>query len=227
VVRFQLSWDSEKGILHAVVNGEAYESAPGTGDTEYTGFMIGGFGNIGDRSAATDWFWDDLTFSVGAIPETRVPGGEGTPDPYESWLAETFTPEQLADPAVSGGEVDLDLDGYSTFAEWALGLDPFVANAMLISPQTSNEFSPRVETNTSEPDRTLRMVFRRRIDHTDLGLTYRAEFSNNLLVWIAGEVIDTNAIDDAWEQVTVQSLDDNAAPTLFVRLMLMRSEENE
>lgn len=59
-----------------------------------------------------------------------------TPQPLSQWRSNYFTTAELADPAISGGDADPDLDGITNFWEFAHGLDPRVANPA--SPMTIN-----------------------------------------------------------------------------------------
>ena len=56
----------------------------------------------------------------------------GTPAPltFSTWLAQQFTPAQIADPNYGGANADPDSDGLTNFWEWALGLNPLAADAM-------------------------------------------------------------------------------------------------
>ena len=50
---------------------------------------------------------------------------------YQGWKYQNFTDAQLADPLVSGAGADLDGDSLSNLFEYALGLDPFIADEHL------------------------------------------------------------------------------------------------
>jgi hypothetical protein len=48
--------------------------------------------------------------------------------PYEDWRAAYFTPEQLANPAVSGDGADASGDGIPNLVKYAYDLNPLVVN---------------------------------------------------------------------------------------------------
>ena len=50
--------------------------------------------------------------------------------PLDDWRHTYFTPAQLNDPNASGDLADLDRDGVPTLAEYALGMNPTVANGL-------------------------------------------------------------------------------------------------
>ena len=62
--------------------------------------------------------------AIGASP--------GTPAPlsFNPWLAQQFTPAQIADPNYGASAADPDTDGLSNFWEWALGLNPLSPDAV-------------------------------------------------------------------------------------------------
>jgi surface-anchored protein len=54
---------------------------------------------------------------------------------YDNWRLTEFTPQQAADPLVSGPEADPDNDGFANAEEFAFGGDPLVPDASLIEPR--------------------------------------------------------------------------------------------
>jgi len=51
------------------------------------------------------------------------------PETYEQWKAQKFTPEQQADPNISGETADPDHDGIQNLYEYAFNLDPLSADS--------------------------------------------------------------------------------------------------
>jgi len=66
-VEFEFRWNAATGVATAVVNGETHVREPGPRDTQLNAFIIGSYGGS-DRTDATEWFIDDLTFSVASVP---------------------------------------------------------------------------------------------------------------------------------------------------------------
>jgi hypothetical protein len=87
---------------------------------------------------------------------TIAVSGTGTPaaGTYSAWRDTEFTPQQAADPLVSGPSADPDGDGFSNLEEFAFGGDPLVPDANVIAPRlqrTGNSWilSVRQRTNAS------------------------------------------------------------------------------
>ena len=62
-------------------------------------------------------------------PYTLTVDGAGRT--YDAWASGFFTPEQLADPAISGRAADPDGDGLTNGQEFLAGTDPWNANSVL------------------------------------------------------------------------------------------------
>jgi hypothetical protein len=85
--------------------------------------------NIRDQDA--DWsIWDDrLSWAVSSEPG----GSPGLENPlpfsndYHSWAQSFFSPDELADPLVSGPTADASGNGSNNLVQYALGIDPRVA----------------------------------------------------------------------------------------------------
>jgi hypothetical protein len=68
--------------------------------------------------------------TVTILDETQAPG-----ETLSKWVQTTFTPQEQANPAISGDLADPDKDGYPNVIEYALGLDPKAENkGQLIQP---------------------------------------------------------------------------------------------
>jgi len=84
---------------------------------------------------------DGTASAFGLLSTTTVFTLEVVPDPvgnlYTLWRARFFTPTQLANPAISGDEVDFDNDGIANILEFVLGGSPIVSNPNLLKDATS------------------------------------------------------------------------------------------
>ncbi len=116
---------------------------------------------------------------------------------FEGWLHYHFTAAEQADPSISGADADLDLDNLVTLMEFALGLDPRSADRSAALP-TSALIDDGGQTY-------LALSFRRQKKALDL--TYRAEFSSDLLTWTETAIVVGTPVDngDGTETVTIRS----------------------
>jgi hypothetical protein len=84
---------------------------------------------------------DGVANAFGILSTATVFTIEVVPDPvgnlYTLWRARFFTPTQLANPAISGDEVDFDNDGIANILEFVLGGSPIVSNPNLLKDATS------------------------------------------------------------------------------------------
>ncbi|HUF62040.1 MAG TPA: lamin tail domain-containing protein [Verrucomicrobiales bacterium] len=75
----------------------------------------------GDAALAENW---RASMELGGTPGR----GSEAPPAYAEWAASIFTPEQLADPAISGSEADPDEDGLINLLEYVLGGMPLAGS---------------------------------------------------------------------------------------------------
>jgi len=139
-----------------------------------------------------DLWGEPETWAISAQAEGSPLSGD---DSYPQWLAAEFTPAEIADPALTGPDVDLDGNGFGTFMSYALGLDPR-------SPEPWKY--PSFEIVTDGGERDLRYTFRRRKHAIDL--TYRVMVSADLHEWTETTVISGEVVDnlDGTETVTIR-----------------------
>ena len=78
-VNLEFKWEAATGKAIGIVNGERIERDVGQRSDPLTGFIIGSWGTS-DTAQATEWFWDDLTFTAAAVP--------GAPEPVQVSLIE-------------------------------------------------------------------------------------------------------------------------------------------
>jgi surface-anchored protein len=77
---------------------------------------------------------------------------------YNAWRDTEFTPQQAADPLVSGPEADPDNDGFANVEEFAFGGDPLVPDAALLTPRlerVSNSWILTVRQRTNASGLTI------------------------------------------------------------------------
>jgi|GEM_PF-2929893 len=91
---------------------------------------------------------------------------------YSEWLSTHFTPEQIADPAVTGLTADPDGDGFNNRIEYALAGDP-------LSSSTGRTPTAAFAEISGASYATLR--FTRRTHAQDL--TFAVQFSTELMTW--------------------------------------------
>lgn len=89
-------------------------------------------------SAASD-FNGNIVVTSNATSGTNTIAISGTGTPaagtYNAWRNGEFSPQQAANPLVSGPEADPDNDGFANVEEFAFGGDPLVPDASLIEPR--------------------------------------------------------------------------------------------
>ncbi len=93
---------------------------------------------------------------------------------FEAWLVERFDAAQRADTQLTGPNADFDRDGLSNFVEYALGLDPKVADS-----------NRATEVTATAGDWTF--VYQRPADRSEV--TYVVEVSTNLTTWTTVGVV--------------------------------------
>lgn len=102
---------------------------------------------------------------------------------YTAWLAARFSTDELNNPLTSGVNADPDADGWSNLMEYALGLEPKVANTTAL-PQVTTSASEWVYTYTRPGDRS--------------DVTYAVEASTTLASWtiegVTHELASTDAV---------------------------------
>jgi hypothetical protein len=102
---------------------------------------------------------------------------------YTAWLVARFSTDELNNPLTSGVNADPDADGWSNLMEYALGLEPKVANTTAL-PQVTTSASEWVYTYTRPGDRS--------------DVTYAVEASTTLASWtiegVTHELVSTDAV---------------------------------
>lgn len=135
---------------------------------------------------------------------------------YQIWKEANFTAPELLDSAISGNTIDYDEDGLNNILEYALGLNPKLADAALGYTATF------AQANGND---YLAMTLRRQKDTIDL--TYQIQVDDTLQDWTettttVGTPTDNN---DGTETITIRdtvSFVDEAKR--FIRLQVTLSE---
>jgi hypothetical protein len=131
-------------------------------------------------------------------PSSAISGSPGRIDgitTFASWLSSKFTASELADPAITGPDVDLNGNGFGTFMSYALGLN-------LHSAEPSNY--PTSQFVSDGGKQYLSYTFRRRMDAPYLD--YQVLVSGDLYQWsettvVFGEIVDNG---DGTETITIR-----------------------
>jgi hypothetical protein len=134
--------------------------------------------------------------------------------PWEQWRRQYFSEAELLDPAISGDSADRDQDGVPNLAEFALGLDPAVADAvrgLRLGRDTSGWW----------------LTYPRR--HNDPSLMYDVQVSEDLVSWEPAEAFfgpesSTGAAGSVWRTVLLRERTGAAdAAGRYVRLRIGRT----
>ncbi|MGJ8653865.1 MAG: carbohydrate-binding protein [Opitutaceae bacterium] len=174
------SWDAVPGAIGYTVKRSTTQGGP------YT--------VIDDTITATTY--SDTSASAGTtyyyVVIARFDGFEGEQSteitataltPIEAWRQESF-----GDPANTGNGADManpDTDSLVNLLEFAFGTDPNVNDAVAL---TVNEVGGTFTLGTPVVDidfspLSVQARFIRRVDHASSGITYTAQFSNELSTW--------------------------------------------
>ncbi len=129
------------------------------------------------------------------------------PPPYDAWFTANFTVPEQSDSNISGITADPDGDTIPNLLEYALHLDPRVADV---------DGLPVVGVTTVGPDDFATITYRLNLEADDIGIS--VEVSANGTDWFAGEqyteIMNTVAFDQHSE-ITVRDLQ----PTISGRLI--------
>lgn len=136
--------------------------------------------------------------------------------PYSNWQAGFFTSTQLANPAISGDDVDFDNDGIDNLIEFILGSSPTAGNASILNNAT---------TTPAPGGRSLVFFYDRKTVAN--GITQVIETSPSLTgIWtsavhgVNGVAIATTTLDGQTQRVTATI--PSTETKLFVRLKATR-----
>ncbi len=126
---------------------------------------------------------------------------------FAAWQRQHFTPDELADVAISGPNADPDADGLSNLSEYALGLDPRTATT-----------SGLPEVGATATDWTF--TYTRPTDRADL--TFTVEFSSTLTSWstegVTHALVSSGDGTETWRATVPLA----GNPSAFFRLKVTR-----
>jgi hypothetical protein len=140
-------------------------------------------------------------------------------DSFAWWQQRLFTPEQLANAAISGPDADPDGDGLTNAAEYALGGRPLVADSGLLPTAVIVRMPP--------PDSAayLAMLYRRRLDLADVSYLHEVASSLFPADWQSGPAnvsVQTLERANGFETVRVLATTPiSAAAQRFLRLRIV------
>jgi hypothetical protein len=162
----------------------------------------------GDETA-TLTLASDFAYSTGAAPSAAVTIHDR---PIDQWRYAIFTTSELADPAIGGDLDDPDGDGLVNRFEYALGLNPKLADAAS---------GPVVRIT---PAGYLSLTYTRPLNVVDVD--YIVEIANTLPAWQSGgghTIEAQNASNGTTETVHVESVTPaSALSQQFIRLRIER-----
>jgi hypothetical protein len=116
--------------------------------------------------------------------------------PYQTWIRSTGLSGAAADPLT-----DFDHDNLPNMAEYAYNLNPRNANDNRRLPPNGTTGTP-APYYVQESGGVLEVEFLRRITATDL--TYRAQFSSDLVTWVDGLAPVVTPMNPTFERVRVR-----------------------
>jgi hypothetical protein len=148
----------------------------------------------------------DLTLVLADGTQLALPGGFRYRSPFESWLADRFGEDVLADPALEAGlwgaTADPDRDGLANIQEYAFGGDP-----LAVDP----ELRPRERVTGNQ----IQLQFLRGRAEVD----YVVQASGDLVDWHA-IAVNPGAVGEWVSVADPEGIDPVAAPRRFLRLLL-------
>lgn len=143
-----------------------------------------------------------VTNSLGAATSTAARLTVNPLPAFTAWLSTRFTLNERSNPALGTHDADPDRDGLSNLLEYALGLEPRIA-----------DISHPLEVVATANDWTC--TFARPADRSDL--TYLVEFSSNLTTWTStGVTLErlSEGTTETWRARHPRS----GTPNIFFRL---------
>ncbi|MEO7101154.1 MAG: TIGR02597 family protein [Luteolibacter sp.] len=207
----------DKSRVYSKANPPLTATITGFVNSETLGILSGApaLATAADASSLPNTY--NITAAIGSLSATNytftfVNGTlTVTPLTYPDWAADQFTAGEMLDSAISGPDADPEFDGIPNLLEYALDLDPWVADRAGL---------PDVSLATDSGDRYLALAY----THSKVAgdLTYTVEVSSDLVTWSTISGVSLGVTDHgATELVSVR---DTLAVTgynkRFVRLLV-------
>ena len=218
--------------IHLSVDGNFREPPSGTPFIaalfDYGGFEFGGppdeWELIPDEVAdiPSSFYSCRISASLAAIAAKAPEINSLAPENYGAWLRLYFSPSQIADANLSGPLADFDKDGINNLLEFALNLDPIFNERVTMENSTGLRGLPLVRIENVAGHDRLTIEFVRRSAGSGAGLTYIAEFSDDLGTWQTGGTPMVTAINPRWDRVKIPDTSSTLlSSTRFARLRVL------
>jgi hypothetical protein len=175
-----------------------------------------------ENDIPSSFYSSRISASLDAIDDEAPEVNALAQENYEAWLRLYFSPSQIADANLSGPLSDFDKDGINNLLEFALNLDPIFNERATMTAATGLRGLPltKIE-NISGQDR-LTIEFVSRSASSGAGLTYIAEFSDDLTTWQTGGTPAVTAINPRWDRVKIPDTSTTTlSPKRFARLRVV------
>ena len=145
-----------------------------------------GVWRIGASHVSGEWFGgalDDVRLYSRVLSDQDIATIAATTTPFEQWRIANHNPTQLGNAQLSGPLADPDKDGIGHLMEYALGLNPGVADKL------SSKVTHDLENLTGS--QYLRLSVTKNASATDV--SYLVEVSSDLVTWTSvNTVVETN-----------------------------------
>lgn len=161
--------------------------------------------------------WNWIAGIIGGTPAVLPP------ESYATWLHNYYTPDEIADPAVSAPGADPDQDGVSNLLEFAFNLDPTFPEPVVLTPASGVRGLPSIRLENAGGSQRLTVEYVRRTAASGSGVTYAAQFAGDLAAgdWATNTAETVTAINARWERVKVADpVAAGAAPARFARVQV-------
>ena len=172
----------------------SFEVTSGPGTIQSGQLVLSGTGEVVIRASQAG----DANFNVAATTsQTLTVTGN-----FDAWKLGRFTSQELADPAVSGPDAIVTVDGITNLMKYALGLEP----------KSVETLPTYVEAQTE----AFRFVYRRPV--AVIGVTYEVEVSTDLTTWTTVGVTHQQVSSDGTTAIWEATFPYSSGGNVFFRL---------